>query len=140
MKKTLILLFVSIFALAFTACQTEKDKARSELKEVVKQVNADCPSQVDELTIWDNSEIADGYFYYNYTILEDGDNDYIAILESIKSEFKNTLKENLTNTSEFAQVRDLLVKAGLGIKYVYTGSESGNSIDFVFTPEEVAAL
>ncbi len=143
MKKTILLLLVSIFALSFTACDSKKDAAKAKLEVTLATINKDCPKQIDDITTWTGCEIEDPYFIYNYEIDESAfeeDTDVFAFMEDQNAEFKSMLGEGLKQAVNIDETKQYLIDAGLGVRYHYTGSKSGKTMNFDFTPEEVAAL
>jgi len=143
MKKAILMLFVSIFALSFTACDSGKDAAKARLSVTIATINKDCPQQVNELTTWTGCEIEDPYFIYNYEIDESAfadSTDVFAFMEEQNAEFKSMLEEGLKQAVNIDDTKKCLIDAGLGVRYHYIGSNSGDTMNFDFTPEEVAAL
>lgn len=141
MKKTLLILLAGILAVAFSACKNEKEEALKQLQVQLGSINAECPMQVDEITTWESFGIEDGNIVYSYTVMDVEGVDVIKLLKENAAQQKKELKDNLKQTEEFmTDSKPLVVKAGLGIKYVYTNSSTGDKAEIIFTPEEVAAL
>lgn len=141
MKKTLLILLAGILAVAFSACKNEKEETLKQLQAEVESINAECPMQVDEITTWKSFGIEDGTIVYSYTVMDVEGVDVIKLLKENAAEQKKNLENNLKQTDEFmTDSKPLVVKAGLGIKYVYTSSSTGDKAEMIFTPEEVAAL
>ena len=78
---------------------------------------------------------------YNYTVADTEDGALIKALRDKAAEFKAQQRELITQEPEFMnESKPLLVKAGLGLKYLYTSQTTGETMDFIFTPEEVENL
>ncbi len=140
MKKSLLLLLLSIFVVCLPACKNEKEQAVDELKTVCAQVNAECPMQVDEYTIWTSTELTDTDFVYNYTALDPEGYDIIEVITSVQDEFRSELAKNIKRNKDFKHLQELLVKAGYGVKYLYTSQSTGEQFAITFSPEEIANM
>ena len=141
MKKILLMLLLGIAVVSFPSCKNEKDEAMKQLQSELAGINAELPNQVDEYTTWTSVEIADGNLVYNYTIADTEDGAVIKALRDNASEHRAMIRESfLESTDLMNSVKPLLVKAGLGIKYLYTSQTTGDTMEVVFTPEEVADL
>lgn len=78
---------------------------------------------------------------YNYTVADTEDGAVIKASRDNAAELKVQLRETLSQEAEFINdSKPLLVKAGLGLKYHYTSETTGDTMEVVFTPEEVADL
>lgn len=141
MKKTLLILLAGILAVAFSACKNEKEEALKQLRTELEPLNAECPMQMDEFTTCDSIGFEDDNIVYSYTVMDIEGVDVIELLKENAAEQKKNIEDNLKQTEEFMTgVKPLAVKAGLGLKYVYTSSSTGDKTETIFTPEEVAAL
>lgn len=141
MKKILLMLLLGIAVISFSSCKNEKDEAMKQLQTTLVEVNAELPSQIDEYFTWTSAEIADGNWVYNYTVADTEDGAVIKASRDNAAELKVQLRETLSQEAEFInESKPLLVKAGLGLKYHYTSETTGDTMEVVFTPEEVADL
>lgn len=141
MKKILLMLLLGIAVVSFSSCKNEKDEAMKQLQTTLVEVNAELPIQTDEYFTWTSAEIADGNWVYNYTVADTEDGALIKALRDKAAEFKAQQRELITQEPEFInESKPLLVKAGLGLKYLYTSQTTGETMDFIFTPEEVENL
>ncbi len=143
MKKSIILALLSIFALAFTACDSEQGKSIATLKLAADEINKDLPREMNGV-IWQNVEVTDTDWQYNYEVVESDDPEFMDQLDSMKDQFKNMLSNNLKD--EYADDEDSkkflqsLRHSGLGVVYHYKGQDSDKVVDIAFTAEEIAAL
>lgn len=141
MKKILLMLLLGIAVVSFSSCKNEKDEAMKQLQTTLVEVNAELPSQIDEYFTWTSAEIADGNWVYNYTVADTEDGAVIKAFRDSAAELKVQLCEKLSQEAEFINdSKPMLVKAGLGLKYLYTSETTGDTMEVVFTPEEVADL
>lgn len=141
MKKILLMLLLGIAVVSFSSCKNEKDEAMKQLQTTLVGVNAELPIQTDEYFTWTSAEIADGNWVYNYTVADTEDGAVIKASRDNAAELKVQLRETLSQEAEFINdSKPLLVKAGLGLKYHYTSETTGDTMEVVFTPEEVADL
>lgn len=141
MKKILLMLLLGIAVVSFSSCKNEKDEAMKQLQTTVVEVNAELPSQIDEYFTWTSAEIADGNWVYNYTVADTEDGAVIKAFRDNAAEFKAQIRERLSLEAEFMNdSKPLLVKAGLGLKYLYTSETTGDTMEVIFTPEEVENL
>lgn len=141
MKKILLMLLLGIAVVSFSSCKNEKDEAMKQLQTTLVEVNAELPIQIDECTTWTSAEIADGNWVYNYTVADTEDGAVIKASRDNAAELKVQLRETLSQEAEFInESKPLLVKAGLGLKYLYTSETTGDTMEVIFTPEEVADL
>lgn len=141
MKKILLMLLLGIAVVSFSSCKNEKDEAMKQLQTTLVEVNAELPIQTDEYFTWTSAEIADGNWVYNYTVADTEDGAVIKASRDNAAELKVQLRETLSQEAEFINdSKPLLVKAGLGLKYHYTSETTGDTMEVVFTPEEVADL
>lgn len=141
MKKILLMLLLGIAVVSFSSCKNEKDEAMKQLQTTLVEIIAELPIQVDEYTTWTSAEIADGNWVYGYTVADTEDGAVIKAYRDNAAELKVQLREDLSQEAEFMNdSKPLLVKAGLGLKYLYTSETTGDTMEVVFTPEEVADL
>lgn len=141
-KKIFLSMLLCLFALSFGSCESEKEKTLSQIRKIIEITNKDCPTRVDEITVWTNTDVDENNLIYYYTLDEDQlSEDAVEVLEENKSELKSAIGEGLKSDDQFIQqLVTLLTKADLGIQFHYTTSESGQSFDIFFTPEEIAAF
>lgn len=141
MKKILLMLLLGIAVVSFSSCKNEKDEAMKQLQTTLLEINAELPNQLSEYLTWTSVEIVDGNFVYNYTVWDTEDGALIKALREKAAEYKVQQREEISQQPEFVNhSKPLLVKAGLGIKYLYTSQTTGETMEAVFTPEEVAEL
>lgn len=140
MKKILLMLLLGIAVVSFSSCKNEKDEAMKQLQTTLVEVNAELPSQIDECFTWTSAEIADGNWVYNYTVADTEDGAVIKASRDNAAELKAQIREGLRDPDFINDSKPLLVKAGLGLKYLYTSETTGDTMEVVFTPEEVADL
>lgn len=141
MKKILLMLLLGIAVVSFSSCKNEKDEAMKQLQASLVEVNAELPSQIDEYFTWTSAEIADGNWVYNYTVADTEDGAVIKASRDNAAELKAQIRETLSQEAEFLNdSKPLLVKAGLGLKYFYTSQTTGDTMEVIFTPEEVTDL
>lgn len=140
MKKILLMLLLGIAVVSFSSCKNEKDEAMKQLQTTLVEVNAELPSQIDECSTWTSVEIADGNWVYNYTVADTEDGAVIKASRDNAAELKAQIHEGLRDPDFINSSKPLLVKAGLGLKYHYTSETTGDTMEVVFTPEEVADL
>ena len=140
MKKILLMLLLGIAVVSFSSCKNEKDEAMKQLQTTLVEVNAELPIQIDECTTWTSAEIADGNWVYNYTVADTEDGAVIKASRDNAAELKAQIREGLRDPDFINDSKPLLVKAGLGLKYLYTSETTGDTMEVVFTPEEVADL
>lgn len=140
MKKILLMLLLGIAVVSFSSCKNEKDEAMKQLQTTLVEVNAELPSQIDECSTWTSAEIADGNWVYNYTVADTEDGAVIKASRDNAAELKAQIREGLRDPDFINDSKPLLVKAGLGLKYLYTSETTGDTMEVVFTPEEVADL
>lgn len=146
MKKYLIFLFVSIFALGLCACNDNKEKEQAiyKLKEACAVINKDLPKELVGTT-WQSVEVTDTAYVYHYTVEEDPGEDFISEFQTLKEEYKNNvllsnLKENAEEDPNYKVLLEELKKSGLALVYTYTGEGTGKTTEIVITPEEVANI
>lgn len=140
MKKILLMLLLGIAVVSFSSCKNEKDEAMKQLQTTLVEVNAELPSQIDEYFTWTSAEIADGNWVYNYTVADTEDGAVIKASRDNAAELKAQIREGLRDPDFINDSKPLLVKAGLGLKYLYTSETTGDTMEVIFTPEEVADL
>ncbi len=141
MKKILLMLLLGIAVVSFSSCKNEKDEAMKQLQTTLVEVNAELPNQLNEYITWTSAEIADGNWVYNYTVADTEDGAVIKAFRDNAAELKAQQLEELSQQAEFMNdSKPLLVKAGLGLKYLYTSETTGDTMEVVFTPEEVENL
>lgn len=140
MKKILLMLLLGIAVVSFSSCKNEKDEAMKQLQTTLVEVNAELPSQIDECSTWTSAEIADGNWVYNYTVADTEDGAVIKASRDNAAELKAQIREGLRDPDFINDSKPLLVKAGLGLKYLYTSETTGDTMEIIFTPEEVENL
>lgn len=140
MKKILLMLLLGIAVVSFSSCKNEKDEAMKQLQTTLVEVNAELPSQIDECSTWTSAEIADGNWVYNYTVADTEDGAVIKASRDNAAELKAQIREGLRDPDFINDSKPLLVKAGLGLKYHYTSETTGDTMEIIFTPEEVENL
>lgn len=140
MKKILLMLLLGIAVVSFSSCKNEKDEAMKQLQTTLVEVNAELPNQIDEYSTWTSAEIADGNWVYNYTVADTEDGAVIKAFRDNAAELKAQIREGLRDPDFINGSKPLLVKAGLGLKYHYTSETTGDTMEVIFTPEEVENL
>lgn len=141
MKKILLMLLLGIAVVSFSSCKNEKDEAMKQVQDSLLEVNAELPNQANEYITWTSAEIVDGNYVYNYTVADTEDGAVIKAFRDSTAVLKVQLREYISQQPEFVNdAKPLLVKAGLGVKYLYTSQTTGETMEVVFTPEEVAEL
>ena len=136
MDKVKFLLFVVVAALISACSGSDSEKA---LKGAIGQVNASCPSQVDEVTTMVGMADDGKMVIYNMAlssavdISKDNADDFIA---EMKSYTVNGFKTNPEALLFVETLRD----CHRGLRYHYTLASSGDSYDVDLTPEEIAAI
>lgn len=141
MKKIFLMLLLGIAVVSFSSCKNEKDEAMKQIQDSLVEIIAGLPIQVDEYTTWTSAEIADGNWVCGYTVADTEDGAVIKACRDNAAEIKGLLREELSQKAEFMNdSKPLLVKAGLGLKYHYTSETTGDTMEVIFTPEEVENL
>ena len=137
------LLLVSLLSFVLFSCNgsTEKEQAMEMLQASLEEINEDIPQQVDEVTTWLGCTLEEPYFVYNYSISgKDLEEDPIDILYENSDAFRENLAKSIKNDVFVGETQNILIKAGYGIRYHYTATTSTYSIDFDFTPEQIAEM
>lgn len=138
-----MMLLACVLMLSFAACKSEKEKAVEQLSNTMEQLGIEYPVQVDEATLWTNTTFEEPFMVYHYTLDEDDfgeDVDVHAAMEGMEYQLKQLLRESLKEAVHMDNTKDLLTKAGLGVRYQYTFSNSGKVKNIDFSADEVAAL
>lgn len=97
--------------------------------------NAQCPAQVDEITVMQSVRLEGNYWIYKYTVNEE----YIT-MEDLEANI-DMLKQNTLQTLSVDTSGKILFKnckeAGIKLRYEYVGDQSGYSCHFDINPYEL---
>lgn len=109
---------------------------REMLQIMVASTNAQCPMQMDEMTVLTSVSLEGDYFVYVYSIDESE-----LPIESIRQN-KGMVKENIrpmlqSDDPAIKMVLKLCNEANVGITYRYVGNSSGDACDIQFSPSEL---
>ena len=116
------------------------DNNRTMLEDAVEEINAECPMDFEEGITMTGGELTDEDMVYFYEFDEDlhGIEEYVDILPSLKEEVYNNLTNE--NSDDSVELYRVLVEEGLGIRYIFFGSNSGASFELTFTPDDISDI
>lgn len=129
-------IFTVTFIVAFFGTQylfSDNDTVDAELKQIAKEMNANCPMRIDADTRLDNSmALGDKVLQYNYTLVNIVKEDPAFNTESVKKLATAHAKERLNANpimKEYSE-QDIL------LKYYYKDKNGNYLFDFVIKPEK----
>ena len=108
------------------------EEGRKLVKEDVELSRLSCPIQSDEGLQITDITISGDYVVYHCSVDEDLYS--ISLMKSRKSTIKNDIKSSL---KEEGDELDMLRKANMGMKYIYTGKTSNKSVTITIEPDEL---
>lgn len=117
---------------------SDKEIKRRSLELNVKMANSTCPMTVDEITTMTSIRLEGTELVYNAEIAEDG-TFVVSDMESVKDEIKQEMLGELMHDYTMRKIMQPLRELGYGMKYVYTGTQSGTSLEVVISPEELSS-
>lgn len=109
---------------------------RDMLEIMVASTNAQCPLQIDEMTVLSSVAIEGSNFVYNYSIDENSVS--IEALEANKAALKANVKQMLSSLDPMVkEIVKVCKEANVNILYRYIGDTSGSVCVVKFTPLEL---
>lgn len=113
--------------------ESPEEEGRRLVEADVEISRQSCPIQADEGLKITDITISGDYVIYHCSVDE---NLYsISLMKSRKSAIKSEMKSSLKDESD--GLEDMLIKANMGIKYIYTGETSNKSVTITIEPEEL---
>lgn len=113
---------------------SEKDRLTAQLYNVMDELRANLPHQIDPITIQKDVQMDKKYFYY-ICDLDDSQMDFAnADMSILKSTQTEGLKQILPNMKALVKS---LVETDRGLVYRYHGTSSGVTRDITFTKNEL---
>ena len=109
---------------------------RDLLEIMITSTNAQCPMQIDEVTILSSVSLEGTNVVYNYSLDEDVVT--MDVIEQNKISIKSNLKQALsTPDPTMKQMIGVCKGANTGISYRYVGNTTGNVCVIKFSPSEL---
>ena len=109
---------------------------RDLLEIMITSTNAQCPMQIDEVTILSSVSLEGTNVVYNYSLDEDVVT--MDVIEQNKISIKSNLKQALSTPDPTMKQMICVCKgANTGISYRYVGNTTGNVCVIKFSPSEL---
>lgn len=154
MYRYIISILVAVFMLlGFESCNRQQrdemslkvmsdEKAIKELTGAAETVNQACPMHVDSKTTLLGASFREKKWTYYYEVAEDSvvrfDNQLFN--ENIKAGLKESTRKNILTSPDMLTMLRALIKVKADLLYSYQGTESGHSIDVIFTYPELRVM
>lgn len=121
---TLLTLYYSPQEIMETA-EKSQEEVQKEIREMIRleiipAVNQECPEPVNEYAIMDSVGVRNGMYTYYYTV----SSDYPLLLINDEEVRWSLHNEMVSNVEDFYEMADILLRAGYGVCYHYTISQT----------------
>ncbi len=119
---------------------SQAENGREQITSIVESENVNCPMQIDENTIFESAKLVGDYIEYRFNLSGIGDITISEEMAEMMKEQNRQALKSLWDGRSGRHIKDLYYKNNVGIKYIYTNTDNGNSCTITFTPQEIYKL
>ncbi len=117
---------------------TARETNQLTLDAQIELQNSMCPMMVDEITELRSVRDSGNYVVYNYRLIESDEID-LTMMRAIESQLKETLRASLSGPVNAANLK-IYTNLNKGVKYVYKGSLTDETLTITFSVSELKTL